>query len=175
MALVAAGGPAVRPMQARMDVNYSGLDFSEKMISTLPVVVRRRVRFGECDPAGVVYTPNFSEFALSAYQWFVSSLLDEPIFAAMKRLGFDSPMKALSLEFLNMLETEQVFDMTCLVTDIRTRTFDVEVTGRSTDELPRDLFIARITPIMLSRAERRSIEIPDVLRQQLERYREQTT
>jgi len=150
------------------------LDFSEKMISTQPVVVRRRVKFGECDPAGVVYTPNFSEFALSAYQWFMSALLGEPMFAAMKRIGFDSPIKALSFDFLNMLEVEDVFDMTCRISDIRRRTFDVEVTGRSTAGLSRDLFIARITPIMLSRSDRRSIEIPDVLRQQLERYKEQT-
>lgn len=147
------------------------MDFSEKMISTLPVVVRRRVKFGECDPAGVVYTPNFSEFALSAYQWFVSSLLGEPMFAAMKRIGFDSPIKALSVEFLNMLEVEQVFDMTCLVTDIRNRTFDVEITGRSITDPPRDLFVMRLTPIMVSRTERRSIEIPDALRQSLEQYR----
>lgn len=150
------------------------MDFSEKIISARPVVVRRRVKFGECDPAGVVYTPNFSEFALSAYQWLVSSLLEEPIFAAMRRLGFDSPIKAMSFEFMNMLQTEQVFDMTCLVTDIRRRTFDVEVTGRSTDENPHKLFVARISPIMLSRTERRSIEIPDLLRQRLECYREQT-
>lgn len=147
------------------------MDFSEKMISTLPVVVRRRVKFGECDPAGVVYTPNFSEFALSAYQWFVSSLLGEPMFAAMKRIGFDSPIKALSVEFLNMLEVEQVFDMTCLVTDIRNRTFDVEITGRSITDPPRDFFVMRLTPIMVSRTERRSIEIPDALRQSLEQYR----
>jgi len=150
------------------------LDFSEKVISTLPVVVRRRVRFGECDPAGVVYTPNFSEFALSAYQWFVSSLLGEPMFAAMKRRGFDSPVKALSFEFLNMLEVEQVFDMTCLVTDIRTRTFDVAVTGRSINDPVRDLFVAHVTPIIVSRTERRSIEIPDALRRPLEQYRQQT-
>ncbi|MFN3347451.1 acyl-CoA thioesterase [Pseudorhodoplanes sp.] len=151
------------------------MDFSEKLISTRPVMVRRRVKFGECDPAGVVYTPNFSEFALSAYQWFISTLLGEPMFGAMRRLDFDSPIKALSFEFVNMLQVEQVFDMTCLVTDIRHRTFDVEVTGRSIDDTPHSLFVARITPIMLSRLERRSIEIPKMLRAQLEYYREQTS
>ena len=156
-------------MERGPDVN-----FSEKMISTQPVVVRRRVKFGECDPAGVVYTPNFSEFALSAYQWFMSSLLGEPMFAAMNRMGFDSPIKALTFEFLSMLAVEDVFDMTCRVVDIRHRTFDVEVVGRSTTGPLHDLFIARITPIMLSRSDRRSIEIPDVLRRQLERYKEQT-
>ena len=149
-------------------------DFSEKMISTCPVVVRRRVKFGECDPAGVVYTPNFSEFSLSAYHFFVSALLGEPMFAAMHRVGFDSPIKALSFEFHNMLSVEQVFDMTCLVTGIRNRTFDVEITGRSVTEPPHDLFVARLTPIMVSRTERRSIAIPEVLRRQLEAYRLRT-
>lgn len=151
------------------------MDFSEKVISTLPIVVRRRVKFGECDPAGVVYTPNFSEFALSAYQWFISTLLGEPMFGFMKRTGFDSPIKALSFEFRNMLEVEQVFDMTCIVTDIRTRTFDVAITGRSITDPVRDLFVAQLTPIMVSRTERRSITIPDVLRQKLENYRRHTT
>ena len=149
------------------------MNYSEKMISTRPVIVRRRVKFGECDPAGVVYTPVFSEFSLSAYQWFVSALLGGPMFQEMKRVGFDSPIKALTFEFRNMLEVEQVFDMTCLVTDIRNRTFDVEITGRSTTETPHDIFIARLTPIMVSRTERRSIEIPSEFRQRLESYRAQ--
>lgn len=150
------------------------MNYSEKMISTRPVIVRRRVKFGECDPAGVVYTPVFSEFSLSAYHWFVSALLGGPMFQEMKRVGFDSPIKALTFEFRNMLEVEQVFDMTCLVTDIRNRTFDVEITGRSTTETPHDIFIARLTPIMVSRIERRSIEIPSELRERLESYRVQT-
>ncbi len=82
------------------------------------------------------------------------------MFQEMKRVGFDSSIKALTFEFRNMLEVEQVFDMTCLVTDIRNRTFDVEITGRSTTETPHDIFVARLTPIMVSRTERRSIEIP---------------
>jgi len=152
-------------------LDFSNLDYSERMISTLPVVVRRRVKFGECDPAGVVYTPVFSEYTLSAYQWFLQAMLGGPMFAAMKRVGFDSPIKALTFEFRNMLVTEQVFDMTCRVTDIRTRTFDIEVTGRSTTETPHDIYVAKITPIMLSRSEKRSIEIPADLREKMEAYR----
>lgn len=167
MVSVAAGGLDRSGAEAVLE-----LDFSEKVISTWPVVVRRRVKFGECDPAGVVYTPNFSEFALSAYHWLMTVLLKEPMFAAMSRIGFDSPIKALSLEFRNMLQVEQVFDMTCAITDIRNRTFDVEITGRSTSETPYDLFVARVTPIMLSRTERVSIAIPDAVRAPLESYRQ---
>lgn len=152
-------------------MDFADLDYSEKMISKLPVTVRRRVKFGECDPAGVVYTPVFSEYTLSAYQWFLQAMLGGPMFAEMKRVGFDSPIKALTFEFRNMLVTEQVFDLICKVTDIRTRTFDVEITGRSTTERPHDIYVSKLTPIMLSRSERRSIEIPVELRQRLEAYR----
>ena len=104
----------------------------------------------------------------------MASLLGEPMFAGMRRIGFDSPIKALSFEFLNMLEVEQVFDMTCLVTGIRTRTFDVAITGRRVDDPAGALFIARVTPITVSRTERRSIEIPEALRRPLEQYRQKT-
>lgn len=150
------------------------MDYSEKMISTMPVIIRRRVRFGECDPAGVVYTPVFSEYAISAYQWLMSVLLGGPMIGEIWRSGYDSPMKALTFEFRNMLVPEQVFDMTCRIADIRSRTFDIEITGRSTTETPHDIFVARLTPIMVARAERRSIEIPAALRSSLQDYRTQS-
>ncbi len=151
--------------------DWNDLDYSERMISTLPVIVRRRVKFGECDPAGVVYTPVFSEYALSAFQWLLSVMLGGPMWQELKRGGFDSPIKALTFEFRNMLVTEQVFDMTCRVADIRSRTFDIEVLGRSTTKQPHDIFVAKVTPIMLSRSEKKSIEIPAQLRLKLETYR----
>jgi len=155
-------------------MDWNDLDYSEKMISTQPVVVRRRVKFGECDPAGVVYTPVFSEYALSSFQWFQSVMLGGPMWQELKRAGIDSPIKALTFEFRNMLVTEQVFEMTCRVADIRTRTFDLEVTGRSATKTPHDIFVAKVTPIFLSRTEKKSIEIPDWLRRSLEQYRSAT-
>ena len=72
MALVAADCYPEALFGGGRELDFSNLDYSEQMISTLPVVVRRRVKFGECDPAGVVYTPIFSEYTLSTYQWFLS-------------------------------------------------------------------------------------------------------
>ena len=144
------------------------------MISKLPVVIRRLVRFGDCDPAGVVYTPVFSDYALSAYQWLMTVLLGGPMYREMLRVGFDSPIKALTFEFRNMLQVEQMFDMTCLVTDIRNRTFDVEITGRSTTAIPHDIFVAKVSPIMVARDERKSSPIPSGLRDSLENYRART-
>jgi len=39
---------------------------TEHIISAIPLVIRRRVKFGDCDPAGVVYTVTFGEYVISA-------------------------------------------------------------------------------------------------------------
>lgn len=158
---------------AKGDINFGSnmLDYSEKVISTNPVIIKRGVRFGECDPAGVVYTPVFSEYVISAYQWLMSTLLGGPILHELRRLGIDSPIKALSLEFRSMLEPEQVFDMTCRVGGIRNRTFQVDVFGCTLADKPRDIFVGHLTPIIIARGERRAIEIPKALYSRLQDYR----
>lgn len=147
---------------------------SEAIVSTVPIVIRRRARFGECDPAGVVYTPVFSEYTMSAYQWTLSVLLGGPMLQMLKELDFDSPIRAQLFDFTSIISAEQVFDMTSLVDEIRNRTFDLLITGRSIGEGARDLFSARVTPITVSRRDRRSIAIPQVLRSQLELYQQRT-
>ena len=46
------------------------MTYTEAVVSKQPFTVRRRVRFGDCDPAGVVYTVQFSEYVVSAMDLF---------------------------------------------------------------------------------------------------------
>jgi len=39
---------------------------TEYVLSESPFVVRRTVRWGDCDPAGVVYTGRFTDYLLGA-------------------------------------------------------------------------------------------------------------
>ncbi len=141
----------------------------EALVSRRPVVVRRRVRWGECDPAGVVYTPRFADYAVSAYEHFFSSLLGDPPQARMAEMGLGLPMKGMSFEFRRSLRSEQDFDMVVAVAEIRTRTFDLWVEG----QLPtsESLFLIGLSPICVDAATRSSIAIPDELKHLLEDYR----
>ncbi len=47
----------------------------ERLLCRSPVKVRRRVRWGECDPAQVVYTPRFADYLAAAYSWFARLVL----------------------------------------------------------------------------------------------------
>jgi len=143
---------------------------SEQVIETTPLTVHRRVRWGECDPYGVVYTVNFCEYVASAFELFMAALLGAPLQATKQRLGIATPARALTLEFTAPLRPDDEFTMTVAVADARTRSFDLEVVGRCTDG--RDVFRAKLTAIAVAPASRSAIPLPDVLKRSLDRYKE---
>jgi acyl-CoA thioesterase FadM len=142
---------------------------TEYTVSVVPLVVRRRVKWGECDPAGVVYTVAFSEYVMSAAELFYGSLFETTPQRAKKEQGFGTPSRALDFDFRLSLRPDDEFEMTIGVVDIRSRTYVLEITGRTaTGDVA---FVARLTPVCVAQDERRSIEIPPNFRKALERYR----
>lgn len=142
----------------------------EYLLSSAPVVVRRKARWGECDPAGVVYTPRFADYAISAFEYFIAELVGYPAQQAMIDEGFGLPMKAMSSEFHFSIWPDQYFDMTVRVGSMRTRTFDLVVTAQSLEHRP--LFTTVLSPICIAPDKRASIPIPVRFRQRLESYRD---
>jgi acyl-CoA thioesterase FadM len=144
-------------------------DASERVISRLPVTIRRRVRWGDCDPAGVVYTPAFAHYAVSAFEWTMEALLGGPLHRESEQLAFGTPFKALTFEFRSALRPDQLFDMECTIPEIRNRTFDIDILARDIGH--KHVFVARLTPIFVALTERRAIPIPAEVRAKLEDYR----
>jgi acyl-CoA thioester hydrolase len=132
------------------------------------VVVRETVKWGDCDPAGVVYTPRFADYAVSAYHHFLGKMLGNPLQKRLAELDLGLPMKAMSFEFRRFLRPDQTFDMTVRVAGVRTRTFDLRIEG--TDDGGESCFAALMSPICIKPQARTSIPIPDDLRQRLLSY-----
>ncbi|MDB5871614.1 MAG: putative thioesterase [Ramlibacter sp.] len=142
---------------------------SEELVSERPVVVRRRVKWGECDPAGVVYTPVFSEYAISAFQMFLGALLGPPLQEQLRALDLNTPLRALSFDFKRSLYPEQVFDMTVRVREVRNTTFALDI--HFTDGPGQEILAAHLVVICVHHAERKSRAVPERLRELLEDYR----
>jgi 4-hydroxybenzoyl-CoA thioesterase len=142
---------------------------TEHVIGTTPLVIRRRVKWGDCDPAGVVYTVVFAEYVISAAELFYGSVFDTTPQRAKDEFGFGTPTRALAFDFRGSLRPDDEFDMTVTVADIRTRTYVLHVAART--PTGADVFDADLTPICVARGERRSIVIPEPFRTALERYR----
>ncbi|WP_124079056.1 acyl-CoA thioesterase [Pigmentiphaga humi] len=143
---------------------------TEHVLSTTPFVVRRRVKWGDCDPAGVVYTVVFGEYVISAAELFYGMLFDGTPQKVKDRHGFGTPSRALSFDFRSSLWPDDEFDMRVTVDEIRQRTYTLGIEAvTASGELA---FIAKLTPICIARGERRAIPIPDTLRDALSSYRD---
>ena len=143
---------------------------TEIVFGTNPVTIRRRVKWGECDPAGVVYMVNYSEYVVSAYEIFMTVLLGEGFVKAKARHGIALPAKAFTIEFYASLRPDDDFLMTIEIVDIRAKTFDISVRGRSIQH--RDLFLAKLTPIAVDPTKRTAASLPRTIVHKLRRYRE---
>jgi acyl-CoA thioesterase FadM len=143
---------------------------TEAIINERPLIIRRRVKWGDCDPAGVVYTPVFSEYVISSAELFYGSLFGSTPQKAKHQQGFGTPTRALAFDFRLSLRPDDEFDMTVAVAAINTRTFVLSITGRT---LAGDvIFVATLTPVCVARDERRSIDIPAEFRARLRAYQQ---
>jgi len=140
----------------------------ESVLSRQPFIVRRQVRWSDCDPAGLVYTGKFSEYVLSTINLFYVELAQGSYGAWIKALEVDTPCKGLEFSFHGALRPDDEFQTRCTVTTIRTHSYDIQLEASQADG--RRVFSARFSPVCIRRDERIRAPIPVALRQRLESF-----
>lgn len=144
---------------------------TECVISISPFIVRREVRWGDCDPAGVVYTGRYTDYLLGAVSLFSEHMGNAQRLGDVHGVG--TPCKAMSFEFIGTLWPGDTIDIECTVGQIRTRSYDILVKARQPDG--NAVFSAVFSPICVKREERIGTPIPDTLRAVLTRHTTQTS
>ncbi|WP_226646737.1 acyl-CoA thioesterase [Microbulbifer variabilis] len=134
------------------------------------ITVRRKVLFGDCDPAGIVYTPRFSNFALEATHEALSDLFGGPAITTMQQRGFVTPVRAFNLEFLTPVTWDQELEIKVSVSRVGNQSFTLRVEAYlNPDQLA---FTAMITYVTLSVETKEKISLPEWLRDALREYAE---
>ena len=149
-----------------------GLLAGEYVLRESPFTVRRRVRWSECDPAGVVYAGNYPGFLSSAIEWFRRHLG----VGGYDHLGpartYQTPAKALGLVYMSSLWPDDIFDIVLFVGEVRTRTSEVLAEAKRADN-GQPVFAGRLTSIYVSAEDRKqTVPVPDDIRQILATYRD---
>ena len=140
-------------------------DATEWLVSTDPLIVRRRVAWGECDPAGVVYTPRFAEYVVSAQDyWFRHALghMDRP-HPLRQQIVF--PMRAMHFDFTGMIAPDEYFDMHVRLSEIRNRSLTLAI--NAVHERGHPVFTALLTKVAFDQKSGSAIAIPQPLRERL--------
>lgn len=127
-------------------------------------VVRRRVRFGDCDPGGVLYTPRIGYFVVEAVLDFLTDRLAGPAERRILDLGILPPARALSIEFLKPMAWDDELEIHVGVKELRTHAISFSVIGYLAGE---KAFLAELTQVCVSPQTRQPVAIPAALRQAL--------
>ncbi|MGD9943299.1 MAG: acyl-CoA thioesterase [Burkholderiaceae bacterium] len=145
------------------------LDAYERVLSSTPFVVRRRVRWSDCDPAGVVFTGRFTDYVLSAVSLFMGTLAQGPYAAWTQAMGVLTPCRGLAMDFRGALWPDDEFSVGVAVVALRESSFDLQLLAAHDDRGP--IFESRFSPICIpASGERRRVPIPAALRQALQAH-----
>ncbi|WP_447919762.1 acyl-CoA thioesterase [Achromobacter aegrifaciens] len=139
---------------------------TEMVLGTDPFVVRREVRWGDCDPAGVVYTGRFTDYLLGAIALYTEHLGEG------RRLGdahgVGTPCRGMSFDFTGTLWPGDVIHIECSVGALRTRSFDIQARASRPDGTA--VFSAVFSPICVRPDARVGTPVPASLRAVLLRH-----
>jgi 4-hydroxybenzoyl-CoA thioesterase len=128
-------------------------------------ITKRRIRFGDCDPGGVIYTPRLGYFVVEAVLDFLSERLGGPAERQILKMGVLPPARALSMEFLKPLDWDAEVDIQVAVLEIRTHAITYSIVGHLASG--ERAFVAQLTQVCISPQTRRPVDIPDALREAL--------
>ena len=137
----------------------------EQLLSRHPFVVQKRVRWADCDPAGVVYTGKFTEYLLLAVSYFFDEIGGGHYAQWLRGLGVDTPCKGMDLVFHAALWPEDVFEMHGHVGEVRAHSYDFHVEAQKNNG--QAIFSGRFSPICIGRDVRQRVDIPAPMRDAL--------
>ena len=130
-------------------------------------IVKRKIRFGDCDPGGVLYTPRISYFVVEAILDFVAECFGAPAEKSLMSLGILPPTRAFQVEFLKPMAWDDELEMRVSLQEIRTHAFVFSVNGFV---LSDQVFAAELTQVCIHPKTKHPVKVPAKLREVLEGY-----
>ena len=133
--------------------------------AVMPFTTTRTILFGDCDPAGIVYTPRIAYFVIEAIHEFLSDRLGGEGLRKVFAMGILPPARALSIEFLSSMTWDEVISIEVGSEAPGTTSFGFAVEGRQA--LGEVTFRASMTQVCICPESRQPTALPDALRQAL--------
>lgn len=131
----------------------------------MPFITQRTILFGDCDPAGIVYTPRIGYFVIEAIHEFLSHRLGGEGLRKVFAMGILPPARALSIEFLSPMTWDEVISIEAHSEAPGTSSFSFAVEGRQASG--QATFRASMTQVCICPESKQPTALPEALRQAL--------
>lgn len=147
-------------------------NFAQKYTPDRPFSVDRIVQWGECDPAGKVYTTQFLDYVLETVEAFWRIEMGYAFLQLHRKLGLGVPTVSTRLEFQRPLCGGDPFTVELRIKSLGRST--IAYTIRGANAAGETCFTGEHISSMVDDKIFKSVSIPDSLRQPLEAYRQAT-
>jgi 4-hydroxybenzoyl-CoA thioesterase len=129
-------------------------------------VENRTILFGECDPAGILYTPRICEYIVEGALRFISDRLGEPFERYMFARNLTLPARNLTVDFLQPLTWDDQIEVRAGLSEIRTHAYTIRVSAF--DSNGDVAFSGTVTQVCVNRETKKIAPIPAEFRAALE-------
>lgn len=131
------------------------------------LVMTRTVKWGDCDPAGILYTPRVFDYITEAVEaWFRDVGGIDWMSLIGRNLG--APTVHTSVDFRTPMEPNLVLGVAVLVDKVGGSSLTFRVVG--SDAAGTVYFEGKLVSVVIDFNERRPMPIPDALRERAEAY-----
>ena len=131
-------------------------------------VYRRRVQWGDADPAEMAYTVRFLDFAMDAIDSWYRDEIGCDWFTLNVERQFGSPAVHLELDFKAPLRPGDEIEIRVFVEKVGTSSVTLRFDGRFTDGRP--VYEGCIVNVFVDRESLRSAPIPSDMKARIEAY-----
>ena len=128
--------------------------------------VKRRIYWGDCDPAGIVYTPQFLDMSFQAMEHFWSDHVQVRWLSLQSELGVTAPLVHVDMNFSSPARSGDEISIW----------FSIEKLGRSSIHYrarvalgDQPLFVIRFISSMVDEKVFKAVPIPEKIRTRLEK------
>lgn len=128
-------------------------------------VEKRTILFGECDPAGILYTPRICEYIVEGALRFLSDSLGEPFERYMFAKDLTLPARNLSVDFLRPLTWDDEIEIRAGLLEMRTHAYTVQV--NALNDSGDTAFSGRVTQVCVGHKSKKIEPIPEKFREAL--------
>jgi 4-hydroxybenzoyl-CoA thioesterase len=133
-----------------------------------PFSVTRTVKWGDCDPAGIVYAPKVLDYAMEIVGAWFREVVGVSWLKLNREMDMGAPTVRAELDFLNAPLPDQEIAVHLRVETLGRSSITFLVTGR--DDAGPDIFRAKLVSCFIAKPEFKATVIPDEFRDRILAY-----
>ena len=131
--------------------------------------IARTVSWGDCDPAGIIYTPRVLDYAMETLEAWNREVLGIPWIKLNREMSLGMPTVRAELDFMGAPAPDEEVVTELRVERVGRSSITFRITGESRDG--RELFRVKVTSCVISRPAFKSTPIPEAILQRIHDYR----